>query len=376
MVERAEKLGLVLQGGGARGAYQVGALKAIGEIWGQRQSPFQIISGTSVGAINAAPLAAASTDFRRGTKRLEKLWSGLRCDSIFKTHPAAIAGSSARWVWSFVAGGFGMGKPCSLLDNKPLETLLNNAFQRDGIDRSIHRGALHALCITASSYGEGSSITFIEAIDGIEEWDRARRKGRRTTIGTEHLMASAALPFVFPAKRVGQRLFGDGALRLTAPLAPAIHCGAKKLLVIGVRDNEEAASVCEVPEPYPSMGDMGGHALDILFNDDLDADYERLERINHTVSLLPPEVLSQTNLREIDLCSLQPSKDLRVIAAKYKSEMPHTIRLLLKSIGAWGDDSRLISYLLFEPGYINALIELGYKDVIARRDEVAGFLQK
>ena len=189
-------------------------------------------------------------------------------------------------------------------------------------------------------------------------------------------MASAALPFVFPAKRVGQRLFGDGALRLTAPLAPAIHCGAKKLLVIGVRDSEEAATVCEVPEPYPSMGDMGGHALDILFNDDLDADYERLERINHTVSLLPPEALSQTDLRQIDLCSLQPSKDLRVIAAKYKSEMPRTIQLLLKSIGAWGDDSRLISYLLFEPGYINALIELGYKDVIARRDEVAGFLQK
>ncbi len=369
------KIGLVLQGGGARGAYQIGVLKAVAEIWGQKPSPFPIVTGASVGAINAAQVAAASTDFQRGMARLEKLWRGLTCDAIYETSPSAIAASSARWLWSIVAGGLGWGDPCSLLDNRPLGKLLDSTFRPNRISRAIQLGALDALCITASSYGDGSAITFLESRGGIEDWSRVRRKSLRTRIESEHLMASSALPYVFPAIRVGDRYFGDGALRLTAPLSPAIRCGAEKLLVIGARDNHPGGSGGSGTETYPSIGDMSGHALDIMFNDNLESDCERLERVNRTVKLLTPEAREKTRLRQIEFRSLQPSQDLRDIAADHRSEMPRTIQLLLKSLGAWGEDARLISYLLFEPGFIGALIDLAYDDTMARSNEIADFLK-
>ncbi|MDA3857759.1 MAG: patatin-like phospholipase family protein [Roseovarius sp.] len=367
--------GLVLQGGGARGAYQVGALKAIAEITGSRRNPFPIISGASVGAINAAPLAAASMDFQRGVKHLETLWHGLSCDSIYETRPSAIIATSARWLWTLAFGGLGVGDPCALLDNRPLSQLLQREFQRDGIARAIRQGALRALCITASSYNGGEAVTFFEAVEDAEGWQRARRLGVRTEIQADHLMASTALPFIFAAVRVENQYFGDGSLRLTAPLSPAIRMGADRLLVIGARDGERNSGKDGETEEYPSIGDMGGHALDILFNDNLDADIERLHRINKTVQLLSPKRREESGLRFIDLITLQPSRDLRHIAGEHAHEMPRTIRLLLRSIGSWGKDGRLVSYLLFEPGYVGALIRLGYEDTMKRRDELREFLR-
>ena len=374
--ETSTKTGLVLQGGGARGAYQVGVLKAITEIVGSQKSPFPIVSGASVGAINAAPLAAASSDFCRGVAKLERLWRGLHCHNVYETRPTAIAVTTARWLWSIAAGGLGLGDPSSLLDNRPLDKLLRQNFKRERIPKAIRSGALSALCITASSYERGEAITFIEACDGIEGWERVRRKGIHAEIGVDHLMASSALPFVFPAKDIDGSYLGDGALRLTAPLSPAIRCGAEKLLIIGVRDNKPGRDKGKSTAAYPSFGDMAGHALDIMFNDDLDADCERLQRINKTVALIPDKKREKSGLRHIDFMTLQPSRDLRDVAADHADEMPRTIQLLLKSLGAWGDDARLVSYLLFEPGYIGALIDLGHDDTMARLEELQDFLDR
>lgn len=367
-------IGLVLQGGGARGAYQAGALKAIAEIDESERNPFPIIAGASVGAINAAALAANCTDFPDATARLEGLWRSLRSDSVYDTRPTAIAGTSARWLWTIVAGGFGIADPCALLDNAPLRKLLGERFRREGIALAIRDGALDAVCVTAASYDRGRSVSFFEAREGIAEWQRARRDGVWSRITTDHLMASSALPFVFKPVRMKDGFYGDGALRLTSPLSPAIRLGAQKLMVIGVRDNTPDPEGGGTDATFPSIGEMSGHALDILFNDNLDADVERLSRINRTLTLFPPEARGRTGLRIIDVLTLNPSIDLRDLAQEHAHEMPRTIRLLMRSLGAWGRDSRLVSYLLFEPGFISALIDLGYQDTMARADEVRGFL--
>lgn len=369
------KVALVLQGGGARGAYQVGALKAIAEITGQHHSPFPIICGASVGAINALPLATMADDYQAATDHLERLWRSLRCDSVYDTRSLPLLGTGAKWVWTLLFGQFGVKAPGAFLNNAPLRGLLRREFDRARMNAAIGSGALHALCITASSYDEGKAIIFFEGHDSIRDWERARRCGRRTRIGPQHLMASSSLPFVFPPVAVDGGFYGDGALRLTAPLSPAIHTGADRLMVIAARDN--------VPDPpprdnlghCPTIGEMAGHALDILFNDNLDADHERMTRVNETVSLLDEEARGKTPLRVIQTMRLSPSQDLREIAKRHAHEMPTAIRLLMRSLGSWSSDGRLISYLLFESGYTGALIDLGYADTMKRSRAVREFLQ-
>ncbi|MBI6628546.1 patatin-like phospholipase family protein [Pontibaca salina] len=364
---------LVLQGGGARGAYQVGALRAISEIMRRRKSPFPIVCGSSVGAINAAPLAVASMHFPRGVRRLERLWRSLHCGSVYETRMAPLLGTALRWLTTLVLGRFGHIGPSSLLDNSPLARLLEREVHPDAISRAIACDALHALCITASSYDHGKAVTFFQANATLKEWSRARRSGERTRITPEHLLASSALPFVFSPVELGGAYYGDGSMRLTSPLSPAIHSGADRILVIAARDHEPEPN-SESPHINPSFGEMVGHALDILFNDNLDSDHERLIRINHTLSLLSDEGRQKTPLRQIESLMLSPSRDLRLIASDHATELPLAIRLLMRSIGSWGSDGRLVSYLLFEPGYIGALIDLGYADTMARADEVREFL--
>ncbi len=368
------KTGLVLQGGGARGAYQVGVLKAVAEIVTTRKNPFPIISGASVGAINAAPLAACSGDFRRSVQHLEKLWRGLHCDDIYHTHATAIAATSLRWLWSIVFGALGVSAPCSLLNNAPLRTLLARETDWQHLHSTLRRGNLDALCITASSYEAGQAVTWFMARDDINEWQRAKRIGVRDEIGTDHLMASSALPFVFPAVKVDNHYYGDGSLRLTAPFSAPIRMGADRLFIISVRDPGIGPQQGKDPG-YPSIGEMAGHALDIMFNDNLDADHERLCRINDTVSRMTDKVRKDTPLRVIDTLMIAPSRDLRVVASEHINEMPRSIRLLLRSLGSWGKDDRLPSYLMFEPGYTGALMDLGYKDAMGKQDEIASFLE-
>ncbi len=370
-----KKTGLVLQGGGARGAYQIGVLKAVAKIAKPRKSPFPIVSGASVGGINAAPLAASSGDFRGGVKHLEELWRGLHCDDIFHTHATAIAASSARWLWSIVFGGLGIGDPCALLDNAPLRQLLERETDWRHLYRAIRRGNLDALCITASSYQTGQAVTWFMARDGTDGWERAKRIGIRAEIRTDHLMASSALPFVFPAINVDGEYFGDGSLRLTTPLSAPIRMGAERLFIISVRDKSVGPQEGKAPE-YPSIGEMAGHALDIMFNDNLESDHERLGRINETLSQMQEATRESMALKLIDTLMISPSRDLRTVASEHADEMPRSIRLLLRSLGSWGKDDRLVSYLLFEPGYIGALIDLGYGDAMGRKDEIASFLDR
>lgn len=374
MSDSKDETALVLQGGGARGAYQAGALLAVAHILNRRENPFPVISGASVGAINAASLASSADDFRLGAERLARLWRGLKTNRIFDTRARAVIATSATWLWTIIAGGLGIASPCALFDNRPLRELLTDEFEPQRVRRSLANGSLKAFCITASSYEAGQAVTYFESSCAQPDWKRVRRLGIRAPIDVDHLMASSALPLVFPAVRLKQGYFGDGALRLTAPLSPAIRLGAKRILVVGVRDAETPSLETQQNPTYPTIGEMSGHALDILFNDNLDADIERLERINGTLDAMTDEARESSGLRKISILVLQPTKDLRDIARDHEFEMPRTVRIFLRSLGAWHKDGRLPSYLLFEPGYIDALIKLGYDDTMARKHEIRQFL--
>jgi NTE family protein len=367
--------GLLLAGGGARGAYQVGVLKAVAELWKGGTNPFPVICGVSVGSINAAYMASRAEDFRAGVAGLEQLWRDLRTDKVYRTDVPTVTTTALHWLATLTVGGFGGGNPLSLLRNGPLETLLKDSIDFDGIDRCLTTGALEALAITASSYVTGRAMTFFQAPAQLPDWQRARRDGIHCEITAEHVLASAALPVIFPPQKVGDEYFGDGSLRLTAPLSPAIHLGAERILVVGTRDRriEEGQAVTR-RKHVPTLGDIAGHMLDLLFNDNLNEDVERLRRINNTLSLLPPEKAKESSLRTVEVLIVQPSQDMGEIAKRHVKEIPWTIRGLLRGAGAWGSGWRVPSYLLFEPGFCGELIDLGYKDATARKDEIAAFL--
>ena len=369
--------GLVLPGGGARGAYQAGTLKALVEIASAGGNPFQVIMGASVGAINAAALAASAGDIKKGADQLVGFWSKVTPESVFRTDLSTVLTTGAQWLAAMTPlGSLGLAHPRSLLDSTPLRELVAKSINFSAIDDCIAAGALTAIGVTVSSYDEARAVTFFQGAEGLSEWKRARRQGVRVKLGVEHVLASTALPLIFEAQRIGNEYFGDGSLRLTAPLSPPIHCGADRILVIGVRDANDPTGNDEGGR-YPSLAALGGYLLDMVFMDNLDADIERARRIDRTLSLLPEDRRSQTNLRQVDVLVLQPSRDVREIAEEFAHEMPWTIKLLLGRFGFWGrNDWRLPSYLLFTPGYCKALIELGYKDTMARRDEIKAFLAR
>ena len=366
-------IGLVLPGGGARGAYQAGALRAIAEMVPGDANPFPIIMGASVGAINALALASHASHFKEGVARIVRLWSGLRTEDVYRTDLSTILKSGARWVGSMTPASYlGVRRPHALFDCAPLAGLLEREIELSGIDAAIAAGDLHAVGITASSYDRARAITFFQGAEGIAEWERVRRDGVRARLGIEHILASAALPVLFEARRIGTEFFGDGSLRLTSPLSPAIHCGADRILVIGVRDARP--QTLHGATSHPTLGTLSGYLLDMIFMDNLDADIERTHRVDKTLSLLSPARRQATSLRDIDVLMVQPSRDVREIARDHAQAMPWTIRMLLKRVGVWGRDWRLPSYLLFEEPYCRALIDLGYADTMARRDEIAQFL--
>jgi len=357
-------IGLVLPGGGARCAYQVGVLKAIGEMLPKGSPcPFPVISGTSAGAINAVVLATRARRFANGVSELEKVWGNFRTHHVFRSDAKTILKTGARWLTSISTGGLLGTPPRSLLDNEPL----------------LNRGLIDAIAVTAAGYGSARSVSFYQGKENLEPWSRVRRRGIPATLRLDHLMASIAAPLIFPGVQIGQEYFGDGAMRQATPLSPAIHLGAKRILVIGVRNEEpDPDPGPDDPVPYPSLGRVAGYMLDALLMDGLSADLERLARLNYVVNERPGRVLEGQfeSLRSVDAMIMFPSQDIREIALRYVHEMPRAVRLLMRALGALNYGGRqLVSYLLFEAGYTRELIRLGYADAMSRQEELQDFLR-
>ena len=371
------KVGLVLPGGGARAAYQVGVLKGIAEMLPQEApSPFSVISGTSAGAINAAMLASHAQNFRHGVAYLDHLWRDLHCDRVFKIGALTAMKTSMHWLFTLLSGGMDRHNPISLLQNDPLRELLRQHVNFDRVEEAIDAGVLDALAITASGYTSARSITFYQGRREFKPWHRTRRIGQPVQITLDHIMASVALPVIFPAVQIGREFFGDGSLRQWAPLSPVVHLGAEKVLVVAVRNEQPNRLPLEGElVPYPSLGQIAGYLLDTLFMDSIYGDLERLQRINNTVSRIPDRPGEEQPLKVIDTLIITPSEDMRDIAQHHKDEFPGSVRFLLRGVGGLHKSgSQLLSYLLFEGGFCRDLIELGQRDVQAQADKVVAFI--
>jgi NTE family protein len=372
------KIGLVLPGGGARAAYQVGVLRAIARLLPKNSpSPFKVITGTSAGSINATALAIHAQNFRKGVFRISRVWKNFRSDHVFRTDPLGIASTGAHWLATMMLGGLGKYNPSSLLDRAPLRRLLQHSLAFEEIQKSIDAGVLHALGISASNYTTGQSVVFFQGDDSIESWDKGNRTGCRSAITIDHLLGSSAIPMVFSATRINDHYFGDGSMRQISPLSPALHLGADRLFVVGIRKAGNRVTQHDKVVSYPSIAEIASHVLNSIFLDNLDPDLERLERINRTISLIPNRRLEQggVTLRHINVLTISPSEDIGEIAQRHARLMPRTLRFLLRGIGAVGDHgSTLLSYLIFEKPYCRELIALGYKDAMASKDEILKFL--
>jgi NTE family protein len=371
-------VGLIMTGGGARAAYQVGVMRALYELLPREAgNPFPIICGTSAGAINAAVLATDAGNFRRGVRRLMTVWKNFHVDQVYRADAWGALHNSARWFLAALTAGRLPGGAISLLDNSPLARLLERHIDLPAIGRHIEAGHLKAFAVTCSGYTSGQSVTFYQGQASLADWARARRVGVAMPIGLPHLMASSALPFIFPPVKINREYFGDGSMRQIAPVSPALHLGADRLLVIGVGRQASQSAVRQPSEGYPPLAQIAGHALDSIFLDALEADLERLQRINRTLAIIPPQTLASNGypLRTVEFRVITPSIPLSRIALNHAHELPRVIRGLLQTVGAMKrTGSNLVSYLLFEKSYCRALIRLGYSDTMAQKDDLTAFL--
>jgi NTE family protein len=382
-----QKTALFLAGGGARAAYQVGVLQAILSLlseygWPARQNPFEIICGTSAGAINATALACRADHFEESVTHLLGIWRDLEVEQVYRADSIGVLRSGARWL-SLLSFGWLLRKwhtqpPSSLLDNAPLVGLLHKMLDLPRLDQALNSGVLDALAVSASSYTGGNHVTFYQSARAIPSWRRAQRMSVQQQIGVDHLLASAAIPLIFPAVPLycndRCEYFGDGSIREVAPVSPAIHLGATKILVIGSGHVGGPQRNFAEYSGYPSLAQIAGHAMSSIFLDGLSVDLERIMRINATLSLLTHEQRQQTPLRQVNLLAITPSVPLDSLASRHVGSLPLPIKTLLSTIGATERrGGALASYLLFEASYTRSLIELGQIDTLSRRDEVLRF---
>ena len=388
---------LVLSGGGARAAYQVGVLRALSKMRraalsgdAREDNPFKIIIGTSAGAINSAALACQADRYDAAVEVLAKVWSEFSADQVYRSDSLGVIRSGAQWLTMLSMGWalarFKRIKPRSLLDNTPLAELLEKLIPMERLPTMLARKHLHALAVTASSYSGGEHVTFYSAAKPIEPLVRSQRLAVPTQLIHEHLLASSAIPFIFPAKRIHHSAadgahaawYGDGAMRQTAPLSPAIHLGADKLLIIGAGRMNEPKSLTRSTTQYPTLAQIAGHAMASIFLDALAVDIERMNRINRTLALLPPQALAGTPLRPLQSLVIAPSQRIDEIAARHLHHLPTPVRVLLAGagVGKTGQQtqgSALASYLLFEAPFTRELMALGEADTYDRQDEVHAF---
>lgn len=373
---KGSKNALVLTGGGARAAYQVGVLSAITKFIPRSHGlPFPIISGTSAGAINATALACYASCFHLGVKKLEWMWKNLHTQHIYHSDPLRVFTHISQGLLGNLQADYAKKSPPSLLNNAPLRTLLNELIHFERIDNNILKGYLTALSITTSSYSSGDSISFFQSDDKISPWFRAKRRGETCQINSEHLMASAAIPLVFPSIKIKKDHFGDGSVHQLSPLSPAIHLGAKRLFIIGVEQPKQPTHAKENNPHPPSAATIAGHLLDTVFTDTMQSDIERMSRINNTISLLPDPQIHVEGLTHIDHLVINPSHDFNAIATQYYTELPLAIKLLLRTAGVTKySESSIVSYLLFEKQYCKQLIKLGFEDAMEKEQQIRSFL--
>lgn len=371
------KSALILSGGGARAAYQAGVLRAVSELCPDKsKNPFDIICGTSSGALNAAKLACDAKDFGGAVLALELLWSDVSSEQVHRPGYGNLLKSVATVVGSLFHSGIARGRPLSLLDNSPLQQMLRDHVDLKSLEESISAGDLHALCITALGYTSGQNLCFFQGNSEIQPWQGAKRIGVKCEIEYRHILASLALPTIFPAVRINREYFGDGALRQTAPMSAALHLGASKLFVIGVSGRPVSTDErCQVSHS-PSIAQVMGQLVNSAFIDSLAEDMDMLQRFNAFAYFLDDVQLEQLKVKPVDFLMISPSVRFDELAGEYAKYLPHSMRTLLRMTGGNlnGGGSNLASYILFEKEYCRELIACGYKDAMAQKDEIERFL--
>jgi len=372
-------LGLVLTGGGARAAYQVGALRALAELFRNGPLPFQVVCGVSAGAINGSSLAAEADDFQAAVKHLADTWLSLTPDHVYRTDALSLVSIGSGWFRGLTAGGTQPPRRYNhLLDTAPLRELLGREITFERIRENVQRGLLRGVAISATNYETGTSVTFFDGAPEIQPWARSRRMGVKTEITLDQVMASAAIPIFFPPVQVGRSWYGDGGVRLTAPMSPALHLGADRVLVIGIRHPRTAAETAVLNEAAQRdelpLSQILGVLMNAVFLDSLEPDIERVERVTEMLGSIQRP--AESHLRPVRILLLQPSQDLAMLAADQVMRFPRTLRFLLKGLGvSQKGGADLLSYLAFEQEYIERLVTLGYEDTRARAEEVLDFVR-
>ena len=371
--KNADRIGLLLSGGGARAAYQVGVLRAISELLPKNASnPFHIISGTSAGALNAASLACHAHRLRTGVKLLEHVWKNISSDKVYTPQSGKLLGSASIMLFASMRTK-DTDVPISLLDNSPLLHLLQRVLKLDKIQRNIDRGLLDALSITTSSYNTGESVSFYQGMKGLSDWQGPHRIGRSGTISYSHLMASSALPVLFPAVKIDEQFYGDGAVRQLAPTSTPIHLGATRLLVIGVSGNRSNSPMGNTNAAAPSILQILGHILNSAFVDTLENDLEFLRDMNDVLDQLPQGVINSPKIsaQKIELLEISPSKEINILAKQFYDELPKQMAKHIKP----DSSSTLLSLILFEKGFCSALWKMGYEDALSKESKIRHFFR-
>lgn len=372
---QTSKTALVLPGGGARAAYQIGVLKALADLLPPKSgNPFPVVVGTSAGAINATEIAIHAQRFGVAVSNLERVWRNFEVPQVFESDPVTMMRSGLHWLLAVMSGGWLMPPPRSLLNNAPLRTLLSANFDFSRIERSILDGYVDALAISAAGYSSSRSMFFFQAAAHQQPWTRVRHAGEPAEITLDHLMASVAVPFIFPAVQMGQEFYGDGSMRQSSPFSPAVHLGADRIMVVATRSGERQRA--RVPSNGPSFGQIFGYMLDALFSDGLYADFERLTQINNIIRKVGPVTINDRVMKPIDILVIMPSRDISEIARRHVRELPRSLRVLLRSMGALNaSGGELMSYLMFQSSFTRDLIELGYQDALAQSSKLVDFLR-